>query len=81
MVLLLEALLRFVGLRLVHSHIEQSGNRYRWRRAINYLAGVIAALLIARIWTDGLQNLGVSFGLASAGLAIALRDPIVCLVG
>lgn len=80
-VLVLVVLLRFVALRLVHSHVHESKNQYRMRRAINYIAGIVAILLIARIWTDGLQNLGVFLGLASAGLAIALRDPIVCLVG
>lgn len=80
-IMLLVLVLRFVGLRLVQGHVADPGNRYRWRRAINYLAGIVAVLLIARLWTGGLQNLGVFLGLASAGLAIALRDPIVCLVG
>ena len=80
-VVLLMVLVRFIASRLVGKHVGDIKSRYRWRRAINYVLGVIGLLLIARIWTPGLQNIGVFLGLASAGLAIALRDPIVCVVG
>jgi small-conductance mechanosensitive channel len=38
-------------------------------------------LIIGRIWFEGLQEVGVILGLASAGLAIALRDPLCALAG
>ncbi|MCH8507626.1 MAG: mechanosensitive ion channel family protein [Phycisphaerales bacterium] len=79
--LLLMLLVRFITLRLIRKHVDDTKAKYRWGRAINYLVGVLCLLLVARIWTPGLQNIGVFLGLASAGLAIALRDPIVCLVG
>lgn len=80
-VVLLMVLVRFIVSRFVGKHVGDIKSRYRWRRTINYVLGVIGLLLIARIWTPGLQNIGVFLGLASAGLAIALRDPIVCVVG
>lgn len=80
-ILLLMLLVRMIVLRLVRRHVKEDASRYRWRRAINYAVGLLAILLLARIWTTGLRDLGVFLGLASAGLAIALRDPIVCLVG
>ncbi|MDW7709987.1 MAG: mechanosensitive ion channel family protein [Deferrisomatales bacterium] len=80
-ILLLMLVARFVALRIVRRHVEDTRNRYRWRRAINYLIGILGLLLLTRIWTSGLRDIGVFLGLASAGLAISLRDPIVCLVG
>lgn len=80
-VLLFVLLVRFLALRLVRRHVQETADSYRWRRAINYAIGFLTILLLARIWTSGLRDIGVFLGLASAGLAIALRDPIVCLVG
>ena len=80
-VVLLMFLVRFVASRFVRRHAGDIKARYRWRRTVNYAVGFIWLLIIVRIWTPGLENIGVFLGLASAGLAIALRDPIVCLVG
>lgn len=80
-ILLLLLTARFLALRIVRRHVEDARHRYRWRRAVNYFVGILGLLLLTRIWTSGLRDIGVFLGLASAGLAISLRDPIVCLVG
>lgn len=68
-------------LRLVRRHIEDVDKLYRIHRAVNYTAGVLALLVIGRIWFHGLRDLGVLLGLAAAGLAIALKEPLLNLVG
>ena len=54
---------------------------YRWRKTSSYVTFGIGVVLIGRIWFVGIQSLSTYLGLLSAGLAIALRDPIVNLAG
>lgn len=81
LMLLLILLVRAFLLRFARRHVEDIKRHHRWRRTINYAAGVFALLIIARIWLPGLEQVGVFLGLASAGLAIALRDPLMCVAG
>lgn len=73
--------LHMLSVRLINRHVDDVGRRYRWRRVINYTFGVLAALLVGRVWLDGLRELGVMLGLASAGIAIAMREPLVSIAG
>ena len=54
---------------------------YRWRKTSAYLGFVLGALIVGRVWFTGLERLSTYLGLLSAGVAIALRDPIVNLAG
>ncbi|MBC7220630.1 mechanosensitive ion channel family protein [Candidatus Bipolaricaulota bacterium] len=55
--------------------------RYRWSKASAYTVAVIGLILIGRLWLEGVQSLVTYFGLVSAGLAVALRDPVVNFFG
>ncbi|HKJ81013.1 MAG TPA: mechanosensitive ion channel family protein [Ignavibacteriaceae bacterium] len=55
--------------------------QYRWRKTSSYIAFTIGFLLVGRIWFEGFQAVATFFGLLSAGLAIALKDPLVDLAG
>ncbi len=54
---------------------------YKWRKGTTYAATVIAVLGLIRIWTGELGSIGTFLGLLTAGVAIALRDPLVDLAG
>lgn len=55
--------------------------RYRWRKSTAYVAFLIGVVLVARIWFQGMGSLSTMIGLVSAGVAIALKDALVNLVG
>lgn len=55
--------------------------RYRLRKSSVYIAFTIGFLLIGRIWFEGFTSVATFLGLLSAGLAIALKDPLVNLAG
>lgn len=55
--------------------------RYRWQKGTLYAAVSIGILVVGRVWFQGMQSLATYLGLASAGLAIALRDLLVNLAG
>lgn len=81
LVVLVILVVRGVLLRLARRHIDDIKRHHRWRRTINYVAGFLGLLIVARIWLPGMEQIGVFLGLASAGLAIALRDPLMCVAG
>jgi small-conductance mechanosensitive channel len=73
--------LRLIALREVRRKVEDVKRAYHWRRLVNYGAGLVLVLLVARTWISGLQNLGTFLGLLSAGVAVALSDPLSNLAG
>lgn len=54
---------------------------YQWRKGTTYVASVIAVIALINIWVGAIGSLATFFGLLSAGLAIALKDPLVNLAG
>lgn len=68
---------RAVAIRLVNTRVPDIRGQYRWRKTITYVAVILAVLLVGRVWFSGLRDIATFLGLATAGVAIALRDPIV----
>ena len=73
--------IRLIVLALVGRRTEDASALYRWRKNSEYVALVLIALLIGRIWIENLQSAATFLGLLSAGLAIALQDPITNFFG
>ena len=71
---------RFIALRIVYRRTSDVRIRYNWRKTITYMAVTIGFLILGRIWFAGFQSLATYLGLLSAGIAIALKDPLVNLV-
>jgi small-conductance mechanosensitive channel len=70
-----------IVVRLVVPRVEDVYVRYRTRKTTGYIIFIVGIIIIGRIWIEGFEALATYFGLLSAGLAIALRDPLVNLVG
>ncbi|MGB0678133.1 MAG: mechanosensitive ion channel family protein [Polyangiales bacterium] len=82
LVVLVAYLLLRKGLRRsVLRQIEEPERRYRASKAISYVSGVVAVVLLAKIWLLGRVQLSTYLGILSAGLAVALQDPITNLAG
>lgn len=79
-IVLLWAVRRIV-LFVARRRYEDVRTRYRWQKTSQYFAVAIGLLIVGRIWFEGIQSLATIVGLASAGIAIALRDLIVNLAG
>lgn len=71
--------LRFLALRIVYSKTDDVRIRYNWRKGITYVSAILGILILGRVWFAGFQSLATYLGLLSAGVAIALRDPLVNL--
>lgn len=80
-VVLVFGALRYIALRIVYSRTEDSKLLYQWRKTLSYATFLLGLLAVGRIWIEGFDSVSTFLGLLSAGLAIALRDPIVNLAG
>ena len=74
-------LLDRIVLTVVYRRVTDPWSRYRWRKSLNYVALAVGIILIGRTWFVGIQTLATFLGLLSAGLAIALKDPVTNLAG
>ena len=70
-------LIRWGVIAVLNRRAEDARVRYRWRKTATYMLTLIGLVLIGRVWLEGIQSLVTYLGLVSAGIAVALRDPIV----
>lgn len=66
-------------LRLFVSKLEDLKVRYQWKRLTLYILVGAGLLVLSRVWFGAFEGLATYLGLLSAGIAIALKDPIVNL--
>ncbi|RLC51056.1 MAG: mechanosensitive ion channel family protein [Candidatus Cloacimonadota bacterium] len=74
-------LLRLLVRSLILKKIKDMKLHYQWRKIVNSAVLIIGIIIVGRIWYDGVQSIATYFGLLSAGIAVALRDPLVNLAG
>ena len=74
-------LVRFLILRLALRRVKDPSHIYNWRKVTDYTAFLIGILVVGRIWVEAFGSISTFLGLVSAGIAIALKDPIVNLAG
>ena len=68
--------LRWMTRRLLISKIEDIKVRYNWTKGISYFSYILFLFLLSPIWISELRHMGTFLGLLTAGLAVALKDPI-----
>ncbi len=55
--------------------------RYQWKRMLSFVIPLLGIVLIVAVWASALEQFGAFLGLMTAGLAIALKDPLTNLAG
>lgn len=75
-VIMRRAIMSFFVLRL-----EDMRLRYNWSRVISYISVGFGIIIVGQIWLDGIGSIVTYLGLLSAGIAIALKDPITNITG
>lgn len=74
-------LLRQIVVRALIDRLKDARTRYQWRKTSAYIFFFTGVLIIWPIWIEGFRSIATYLGLVSAGLAIALKDPITDLMG
>ena len=70
-----------LGRRVVSRVVGDHSLRFQVNKALGYLLGLVAFAVMLKIWIHGVTGLATYFGLLSAGLAIALQDPVANFAG
>jgi small-conductance mechanosensitive channel len=74
-------MLRAAIIRIILPRIDDIYLRYRIRKTAGYVIVILGILVVGRVWIEGFQSLATYLGLLSAGVAIALREPLVNFAG
>jgi hypothetical protein len=80
-VLLAAALVTAIGQKIVSARVRNPRAHYRYRKLLSTAVTVLSVLLIAILWARLIPHHGTFFGLMGAGLAIALREPLLSVAG
>lgn len=75
--LLANALIR----RFINRHIAEPSRQYGARKTFSYALGFLSVVLIVWIWFGSMGGIATYLGILSAGLAVALQDPLTNLAG
>lgn len=81
LVIVVLLVVRFLLMGIVGRRTDSVASLYRWRKILEYSALVIGLLALAQIWLVAGRSLATYLGLLSAGLAVALKDPISDIFG
>jgi small-conductance mechanosensitive channel len=78
-VILALSVLHLVLGRVIVPRVHDIYIRYRIRKTAGYVLVLIGLFVVGRVWIRGFQAMVTYLGILSAGVAIALRDPLVNL--
>ena len=78
--ILIITILRKIIVKFFISKIDDINLRYQWRKISLYIAVFIILLFLLSTWLGFVGSVGTFLGLVSAGIAIALKDPLVNIV-
>jgi small-conductance mechanosensitive channel len=74
-------LLQLGILRVVWRQTKSVKTRYQWKRSLSFIIPFVGLVLIISVWVQAFRQFGAFLGLFSAGLAIAMKDPLTNIAG
>jgi len=72
---------KFAARLVFLKRIKETHERYLANKTTGYVVGFIACAILIRVWVGGISGLAAYLGIMSAGLAIALQEPLVNFAG
>lgn len=80
-ILVVLGLIRFAILKIVWRLTEDPKSRYTWKRSVSFTIGILTVILIGSVWIKAIGQFGTFLGLLTAGIAIAMKDPLTNIAG
>jgi small-conductance mechanosensitive channel len=80
-VLVVGAIVLSVGHKILSSRSNNPKEDYRRQRLLSTFVVVIGAIIIVALWSRLFQHTSTFLGLIGAGLAVALREPLLSIAG
>ncbi len=81
LVIIVLTIIRQTMLRIISRSKGDLKTLYAWKKITSYLASGLGIITILFVWMEEIQSLSTFLGLLSAGLAIALKDPVANFFG
>ena len=72
---------KYLILKFILSKKKDSRTVYHYRKALTYFSVIVITISIGAIWLRSINSLVTFLGLITAGLTIALREPVLNLLG
>lgn len=70
-----------VGAKIVNAEVHSDRERFRLRQSLNTFVLVAFVVVVGLLWARKLQHTSTFLGLIGAGLAVALREPLLSIAG
>jgi small-conductance mechanosensitive channel len=70
-----------IGQKILNARVNNPRELYRDRKLLSTIVFVVGALAVALVWARLVPHHGTFFGLIGAGLAVALREPLLSVAG
>ncbi|HZQ25031.1 MAG TPA: mechanosensitive ion channel family protein [Terriglobales bacterium] len=80
-VIVLALIAHFVARSYINRHTRDPKEHYRKRQFFNTLLTLAAIVTLAILWARPMRHGGTFLGLIGAGIAVALRDPLLSVAG
>jgi len=80
-IVIIAYLFMFAMIRVVNSRFKDIKTRHTVRKNIVYTIVTISLMLVFFIWIQNLNSITIFLGVASAGVALALQEVILCMAG
>lgn len=74
-------LIKQILARAIWHKVSDVVSRYFWRKTLTYTTAFLCIILVGSVWIKGFRSAGTFLGLFSAGMAIALKDLLVNIIG
>jgi small-conductance mechanosensitive channel len=81
LVILVLGLIRYGLLKIINRAVGDIKLKYYWQNTVRYAAFILGFIVISGIWIEEFSSVATFLGLLSAGIAIALKDPILNMAG
>lgn len=74
-------LIHYLGRKYIDSHVHDAKEHYRKLSFLSTTILILALAAIIVLWARPMQHTGTFLGLIGAGVAVALRDPLLSVAG
>lgn len=73
--------INLVIINKANKRLDDPKKRYQTKKIFDYIYRVILVIVLMAVWEESLPNMLTVFGLFTAGLTVALKEPLVNMVG
>ena len=79
--MVVSALANYLYVAYLNRSVKENSERFRRRGAFRTILFILAAAIVVVLWARLLQHTGTFLGILGAGIAVALKEPLLSIAG